>query len=197
MIEVDDPPEVAGKERADDTVPREAHDDGADDRDPEQLSRRGRITMAVLSLVTVALVVLAVVFWQQVSTNARQDQDRQAVLNLARQQAVTLTTVNPKNVKEQMRLLLAHSTGEFRRQFDAASPTFAKVVNDGEVSSKGTVAEAGVVSLSDDRSSVLVALNSTVRNSETDEDEPRNYRLRVDLEKEADQWLVSNMRFVP
>lgn len=160
------------------------------------VSRRVWITIAVLAVVTAALVALGVVYWVQVGDNAQRDEDRAAVLDLAGRQAVALTSVNPDNVEDQTELLLANSTGEFRRQFDAASPTFGKVVAEGKVHSKGRVAEAGVVSLSDDKAQVLVALNSTVRNTETDKDEPRNYRLRVDLEKEADRWLVSNMQFV-
>lgn len=156
-----------------------------------------RMTIAALSLITTGLLALGVVLWLQHDANGQRDADRHKVVKLAGEQAVRLTTVNPKNVKDQTRLLLAHSTGEFRRQFDAALPTFAKVINDGKVSSKGRVAEAGVVSMTDTRASVLVALTSTVRNSETDQPEPRHYRLRVDLDKEADQWLIANMRFVP
>lgn len=198
MIDVEDPPQVAD-EAVDDALPPDPPDGGPNDSGydrPEPLSRRARITITVLALATAVLVALGVVYWVQVSDNAQRDDDRAAVLDLAGRQAVALTTVNPDNVKEQMELLLANSTGNFRRQFDAASPTFAKVVADGKVHSKGRVAAAGVVSLSGAKAQVLVALNSTVRNTETDKDEPRNYRLRVDLEKEADRWLVSNMQFV-
>lgn len=161
------------------------------------LSRRGRITVALLTVATLVLLALGVVFWLQVQGNAEQDRQREQATAVAKQQAITLITVNPKNVNENMRSLLENSTGEFRRQFEAASPTFEKVIKDGAVDSKGTVAEAGVVSASDGRVRVLVAVNSSVHNAETDKDEPRRYRLRVDVQKEADRWLVSSMMFVP
>lgn len=163
----------------------------------DAMSRGERITIALLATATIGLVLAGLLLWHQVQSNAYRDQERQVALTLARQQATTLTTVNPNNVNHQMRWLLEHSTGDFRRQFHAASPTFGKVIADGKVHSQGTVAEAGVVSLSPDQAEVLVALNSTVRNTGTNKEELRRYRLRVELEKEADQWLVSNMRFVP
>lgn len=195
MTNVEAPPE----EHVDDHPPAGEEAPQATESEPavSALSRRARITVALLTVVTLALLALGVMFWLQVQGNAEQDRQREQALDVAKQQAITLITVNPKNVNENMRLLLENSTGEFRRQFEAASPTFEKVIKDGAVDSKGTVAEAGVVSASGDRVRVLVAVNSSVHNTETDKDEPRRYRLRVDVQKEADRWLVSSMMFVP
>jgi hypothetical protein len=43
---------------------------------------------------------------------------------------------------------------------------------------------------------VIVAAAGTVENSGTNAAEPRNYRLRVDLQKDGDRWLVSGLEFV-
>lgn len=201
MTNVEAPPEDHVDEHpphrpADEQAPQAA-DSGAREPIVPALSRRARITVALLTVATLALLALGLVFWLQVQGNAEQDRQREQATTVAKQQAITLITVNPKNVNENMRSLLENSTGEFRRQFEAASPTFEKVIKDGAVDSKGTVAEAGVVSASDDRIRVLVAVNSSVHNAETKKDEPRRYRLRVDVQKEADRWLVSSMMFVP
>lgn len=176
---------------------RSADDPSTGESPNAALSRRGRLIVAVLSLVTVALVVAGVLLWIQVNDSSARDRERAAALAVAQQQAVLLTSVNPGNVDGQVAKLLRHSTGEFRRQFEAAAPTFDRVITDGAVKSRGEVAGAGVVRMSDDRVRALVAVNSVVHNAETEKGEPRRYRLQVDLVKEAGQWLVSNMRFVP
>lgn len=193
MIKLDELPETAHGGVDDAPVDPSADAPASADR----ISRRAWITTAILTVLTVALVVLGIAFWVQYQDNVQRDADRQAALDRARHVAVTLTTVTPDTVEHQVNTLLANATGEFRMQFDAASPMFGKVVSDGKVVSKGTVAQAGVVSLSADEATVLVALNSTVRNAQSKADEPRDYRLQVELEKEGDQWLVSNMHFVP
>lgn len=175
----------------------QAADSEAGERVVPALSRRGRITVALLTVATLALIALDLVFWLQVQGNSDQDSQRQEAMAVAKQQAITLISVNPKNVEQNMRQLLENSTGEFRKQFEAAAPTFEKVIREGAVDSKASVAEAGVISASDSRVRVLVAVNSSVHNAKTDKGEPRRYRLRVDVQKEADRWLVSSMMFVP
>lgn len=190
-------PDAVDEESDTATPPVEA--DGADKgtgTDERPITPRARVAVIVSTLATIGLLAAGVVLWQRAGDQADAADDRAAVLALAKRQSVMLTTVNPGNVKAQVKALLANATGEFRRQFDAATPVFAKVISEGKVVSNGTVAEAGVESLAEDNAAVLVAMNSTVRNSETGKDEPRNYRLRVELTKEADRWLVSNMHFV-
>ena len=55
----------------------------------------------------------------------------------------------------------------------------------------------GVGDLDDDSAVVLLAANSTVANKKTgSEGQVRYYRLRLDLVREGDRWLTSNVRFV-
>lgn len=198
-LKVDEPPTEASADPPEEVDVDEATTKSAPADEPamDAISRRTKMVAALLAVLTLVLVTALVALWLRAQDNTEQDRQRRAALELAEQQAVTLVTVNPANVNEQMRELLANSTGDFQRQFDAASPTFERVIKDGKVDSTATVEESGVVRISEDQARVLVALNSKVHNTETNTDEPRRYRLRVDLVKEGDRWLVSNMAFVP
>ena len=65
-----------------------------------------------------------------------------------------------------------------------------------KVTATGKVLSTGVVKLEDGRATVIVAAAGTVENAKTTEAEPRNYRLRVDLQQDGDRWLVSGLEFV-
>lgn len=71
------------------------------------------------------------------------------------------------------------------------------MVRQGKVDSTGTADEAGVSELTHDTATVLVAVRSTVKNTQTPQGAPRMYRMSVKLAKEGDKWLVSGMQFVP
>jgi Mce-associated membrane protein len=59
------------------------------------------------------------------------------------------------------------------------------------------VVALGVGDLDEDSATVLVAANSTVANTGTSpEGERRYYRLRLELVREDDRWLTSDVQFV-
>lgn len=160
---------------------------------------RRRLVPALLvgfGVLTVAVVTLVVILGLQVRGNAADGQLRAEALQVARQQSINLITVDPETVDRQMRTLLDGSTGQFREQSEQVRDQFGQVVRGGNVRSIGRVDEAGVISLSETRAEVLLALSSTVHNAQTPDGSRRIYRLKVTLLREEDRWLVSDMRFV-
>jgi Mce-associated membrane protein len=155
-----------------------------------------RLMAAALLVVTIGLTATGVVFWRQAEANKVEERERHAAISVAEDQALTLTNVNRSNLDEQMEKLIANGTGEFLRQFNATASTFKNVVVKSKVHSTSTVAESGVVEFSPSNAVVLVALDSAVQNQETGQDEPRPYRLKVNLVNEDGKWLVEQMEFV-
>jgi Mce-associated membrane protein len=159
--------------------------------------RRFRLVNGVLVAIVLALVVLCVVFGIGVRSGQLEEQRRQEVVAAARQLVVNLTNLNHDSIDNNVKNLLDGTTGDFQRQFQTGSSTFAMVVKEGKVVSTGEVRSAGVDNLSPTDADVLVAVHSTVRNSAVPSGEARDYRLAVTLRNQEGRWLVSNVIFVP
>lgn len=158
---------------------------------------RGRLIPALLAVITLGLVAAGVVLTLERREVRDLQQRRDAAERLAEQQALSLLGISGDNVADRIEELLTHSTGDFRKQLQGIRNSFGEIVREGEVSSTGEVDLAGVVSSTQDKSRIILALSSTVTNSQTKEPEPRNYRISVDLTWVEDEWLVSGMEFAP
>ncbi len=72
------------------------------------------------------------------------------------------------------------------------------MAQESKVITEVTVNSVAVESMSDDKAVVLVAASSRVTNSAGGANqEPRTWRLSVDLQREGDQIKMSKVEFVP
>jgi Mce-associated membrane protein len=122
--------------------------------------------------------------------------DRQHAVLAARTEVLALTTVSAQSSQADIKRLLAGATPEFRDQFQQQAKAFVTALKEANVTSTGSIASAGIESMKAGTAVVLVAASGTVKNKNTDKPEPRNYRLRVTLQKSGGTWLVSGMDFV-
>ncbi|CAN5505087.1 hypothetical protein BH11ACT8_BH11ACT8_12860 [soil metagenome] len=171
-------------------------------------SRRPDRVLLVGVLLAIALAAYAVVLGvsgedrgatavPQVGLAAMFDDDRaQAAVTTASDQVVGLLTLDPDTVDQTLETLTARTTGDFQRQFEALVQTFASVVRKGDVSTTGEINGAGLVDLTDDTASVLVASSASVTNTQSTTPTPRSYRMRVELQWVDTDWLVSGIEFV-
>lgn len=121
---------------------------------------------------------------------------RTAAVDAARAQVTGLLSVNAETDDDDIAVLLDGATSGFRDEFEKQAAAFLRSLRQGKVRSTGEVTSAGVSDFAGDHATVLVAASGTVENDQTDEPEPRYYRLSVELEKVDDRWLVSNLEFV-
>lgn len=163
-----------------------------------QVTGRGRdlVLLALLALIAVAALVLVAVSVPQLSTAADRDDRRVAVLAAARQQAVNFTTLDYRALDRDLDRVLSGSTGEFRKQFEAGTKDLTELVTKNRAVSEGEVLEAGIVTSDDDSARVLVVADSTVTNAGTEKPDKRHYRIQMDLVREGNRWLVSDLEFV-
>jgi Mce-associated membrane protein len=155
-----------------------------------------RLLVAGLCLVVLALAAAAVLLFRQY-VDERSDQAlRVDVLQAARQQVVNFTTLDYRRFDQDSQRLLAGSTGDFAEQYSSSSAQLKDLVTKNKTVSKGKVLEAGVVSADHDSARVLVVADSEVTNTASEEPMSRHYRMQIDLVRQGERWLATDMQFV-
>jgi Mce-associated membrane protein len=167
--------------------------------------RRGRRLRTILKIVgaalaaacTVVLVTLSVVMVISHRHQAAEDQRRAEYAAVGRQSAVTLMSLDFNKAKEDVQRIIDNSTGQFKDDFKNQADDFIKVAQDSKVVTDVTVNASGVESMTDDTAVVLVSATSRVTNSAGAKQEPRSWRLSVNLRREGGQIKMEKVEFVP
>jgi Mce-associated membrane protein len=131
-----------------------------------------------------------------------QDNQVQAQRNLyvqvARQTAINLTTIDYAEVDADIKRVLDSATGSFHDEFQNRSQPFVEVVKKVQSKTEGTISEAGLLSYTKDQAQVLVAVAvKTSMAAAPADQEPRRWRMRLTVDKTGDSAKVSNVEFVP
>lgn len=121
---------------------------------------------------------------------------RDLFVQVARQGAVNLTTINYTEVDADVQRIIDLATGAFREDFEQRSKPFIEVVKAAQSKSEGTVTDAGLESQRGDAAQVLVAVAVKSRTA-GGEEAPREWRMRIEVRSVGDDAKVSNVVFVP
>jgi Mce-associated membrane protein len=122
--------------------------------------------------------------------------DEKEAASAARAEVLGLIGITEATSEQDLQQLLDGATAEFRTELEGQAVRLRKALSKNKVTATGDVVSTGVVKLEDGRATVIVAAAGTVENTQTAKAEPRNYRLRVDLQQDDDRWLVSGLEFV-
>jgi Mce-associated membrane protein len=122
---------------------------------------------------------------------------RQLYLQIGRQCALNLTTIDWQHAEADVQRLMDSATGKFYEQFSQREQPFIDVVKKAQSKSVGTITEAGVESDSSDKADVLVAVSIKTTDLRGDDQPPREWRMRISVEKSGSDAKVSNVAFVP
>jgi Mce-associated membrane protein len=126
-----------------------------------------------------------------------QDQ-RSLYVQVAKQTAINLTTINYAEVDADIKRVLDSATGGFHDEFQNRSQPFVEVVKKVQSKTEGTIAEAGLLSYSGEQAQVLIAISvKTSMGTAPPDQEPRRWRMRLTVDKVGDGAKVSNVEFVP
>ena len=157
------------------------------------------LRLAALSgmLIVVALVGLASYLGVRSYQMHQGNQQRNHLLEAGRQSAVNLTTIDWEHADADVQRILASATGSFYDDFAQRSQPFVDVVKQTQSKSVGTVTEAGFESFSGNEAQILVSVAVTTTNPGAPEQSPRNWRMRMSVQKAGDGAKVSNVEFVP
>ena len=192
---------------ADDLDADDADDLDADDLDTEDTGdedgehRRSRVygwLIAALLVICVALVAVGVPTGLAVWRGHDQDKDRAAAAAAARAEVTRILTIDPKTVDADAQRIIDGSTGGFKKDFTSRKDVFADVVKEQKVTSTSEIRSLGVESATGTQATVLIAATSKVTNAASSgKPQPRDYRIRVQLQKASGHWLTSQIEFVP
>ncbi|BBZ15586.1 Mce protein [Mycobacterium branderi] len=124
-------------------------------------------------------------------------QERELLIQVGRQGALNLTTIDWEHADTDIQRILDSATGTFYDDFSKRSRPFIDVVKKAQSKSEGTIVEAGLESHSGDEAQVLVAVSVKTSNLGAPDAEPRHWRMRIAVQKVGDDAKVSNVAFVP
>ena len=117
-------------------------------------------------------------------------------VQVARQGALNLTTIDYSRIDADVQRILDSSTGRFREDFQNRSQPFVDVVKQAQSKSEGAVTEAALESTSGDGAQVLVSVSVKTWAAGTQQD-AKSWRMRIHVQNTGDSAKVSNVEFVP
>lgn len=162
---------------------------------PALAPARRRLLLA-LSVVGLLLVLALAALAVQAVRYDRVDDRRDDVLRAARQSALNLTSIDNREFAADVARVLEGSTGAFRTDFEARSKDLESVLKENQVVSQGTVIDAGLVRDDERSATVLVVVDSEVKNTAAPDGRVNTYRMRLELELVDGRWLTSMLEFV-
>lgn len=173
------------------------------DENGEDGKRRRRLwppSWPVVARIAAAIVVVGAlagsgtIVWQHHTASVRR-QHAEQFIEAAKQGVVAVTSIDFNTVKDQVQHIIDDSTGSFRDDFVARSDEFIKVAQASKAVSKGTVTVAAVESMNTDEAVVLLVGSEQITNAAGNQ-QPRSFRFRVTVAKDADQLKVSKLELV-
>ncbi len=127
-----------------------------------------------------------------------QDQQRRSLfLQVARQGALNLTTIDYTSADADVQRIVDSSTGTFHDDFQKRAQPFVDVVRKAQSKSQGAITEAGVQSEQGDQAQVIVAVTVNTSIAGVPEGQPRAWRMRITVQMDGDSGKVANVEFVP
>lgn len=188
--------EVAAEAETDAADDPAEDDSGAAPASPKRQMSHVRLATILGLVVIVALAGLCGWLGFRAYESRKAADERNLFLQVGRQGALNLTTIDFEHVDDDVQRVLDSSTGTFYDDFNARAQPFKEVVKQAKSKSVGTIAEAGIESISDDGADVLVAVTVKTSNAGAAEQEPRAWRMLISVQKAGDEAKVSNVRFV-
>jgi len=169
-------------------------------RSSSGLSSRGKL-VAQVAISAVATIVIVgslagsgTILWQHHTAAVRRQQAEQFI-DAAKQGVVAVTSIDFNAVRDQVQHIIDNSTGAFREDFIARSSQFIQVAEASKAVAKGAVTAAAVESMKTDEAVVLLVGSEQISNAAGNQ-QPRSFRFRVTVTRDADQLKVSKLELV-
>ena len=157
------------------------------------------VRLAIAVGVAFALVMTGLCGWlgYRAYEAKQQTQLRQLLLQVGRQGAVNLTTIDYEHADADVKRILDSATGQFYDEFSGRSGPFIEVLKRTQSKSVGTITRAGLESGTGQEGQVLAAVSVKTSNKGAMDDQPRYWRMRLTVTKSGGDTKVSKVEFVP
>lgn len=156
-----------------------------------------RLALVVGTAFAVALTALCGWLGYRAYEARQQQEQRQLLLQVGRQGAVNLTTIDYEHADGDVKRILDSATGQFYEEFSTRSAPFIEVLKKTQSKSVGTITAAGLESVDGQEGQVLAAVSVSTTNRGTPDPQPRYWRMRLTVTKQGADAKVSKVEFVP
>lgn len=156
------------------------------------------VAVGVAALLTVGLLAATGYMAWQHQKDSRQRQSAAEFAAAARQDVINLMSIDYNTAQDSVQRVLDGSTGRFRENFADTADEFVKALKDEQIVTKATVNDAAVESITGDSAVVLVSATSHREGPKApkDQQEPRLWRIVVNLERDGGQIKMTGIEFV-
>jgi Mce-associated membrane protein len=151
------------------------------------------VTLVVVLVLLAAGALLGAVKLRDAS---QRDDARSAALGAARQEALNLTSIDGKDIDADLKRVQDGATGAFAKDFSDRAKDLKSVLTENAVVAEGHVLDAALVRGDLDTATVIVVVDSTVKNKAVPAGRANTYRMQLDLERQNGRWLTSALQFV-
>ncbi|WP_051194374.1 hypothetical protein [Nocardia jiangxiensis] len=194
-------PEDLEDEQASDAIDSESTDEDAPRNAASRWLVRPSLNAVGAALVVLVLAGLATAAIALVIVHRNSDRAGErdlALLGAARQEVVNLISPSVKDPTGSANRIAFDATGQWLAEFRGVQNNFVGAINDSKTDSTGEILGAGIERHNPDGSTtVLVTAVSKVSNSSGAKDDPRTWRLRVDVVQAAGGYKLSKVEVVP
>jgi Mce-associated membrane protein len=150
---------------------------------------------AALVIVCASLGASGYMVWQHRALEQRKQRAAEFT-EAAREEVATLMSIDPAHAVESIQHTIDDSTGALKSQLEATSAYMAKNAQDAQVTTKATVQEVAVESMTDNTAVLLVVAKSDTTNADKTPRPPAFWRLSVNIERDGDRLKMSKLDFV-
>jgi Mce-associated membrane protein len=116
-----------------------------------------------------------------------------AALAVARSYAVTLTSVDTKNIDQNFAQVLDGATGEFKDMYSQSATQLRQILIDNKAVSHGTVVDAALKSTTKTKVEVLLFVDQSITNAVNPEPRIDRNRVQMTMELIDKRWLASKI----
>lgn len=168
-----------------------------DDDDTTPTSRARRrvrlvVVIAACLIFVAALALSGVLGWQLKQRDAIADASREA-LDTAKNYAVTLSSIETKDIDKNFGQVLDGATGEFKDMYSQSSAQLRQLLIDNQAVSRGVVVEAGVQSATRNKVEILLFIDQSISNKVTPQPRLDRLRMAMTMERLDNRWLASHI----
>ncbi|MGA8331033.1 MAG: hypothetical protein WB777_17305 [Mycobacterium sp.] len=150
---------------------------------------------SALVLLCAALAASGYIVWQH-RTLVQRRQHAEEFAAAARAEVAELMSIDPAHAGENLQHNIDDTTGALKSQLEAMSSYMAKNAQDAQVTTKATVQDVAVESMTDNSAVVLVVAKSDTVNADKSNRPAVFWRLSVNIDRDGDRLKISKLDFV-
>jgi Mce-associated membrane protein len=165
---------------------------------PRRLRRPTRKAVGVgtaIVLLCASLAASGYFVWQH-RTLVQQRQHAEEFAAAAREEVAMLMSIDPAHAMENLQHTIDDTTGALKSQLEATSSYMVKNAQDAQVTTKATVQDVAVESMTDNSAVVLVVAKSDTINPDKSTRPSVFWRLSVNIDRDGDRLKMSKLDFV-